>query len=447
MVDILARLQPLSPFLSATTLRQMSRIIPAILAMTGRVTMLGMSRWTDEGGSYRTVQRFFQTTIPWAKVFWHFFQHHLHQTDDVHLIVGDECVVTKSGKVTHGLDRFFSSLLNQPVPSLAFFALSLVNTRQRRSSPIMVEQVVRTDAEKAAAQEKGRRKKAKTKGPKTGKPGRPKGSRNRNKTQIELTPELERIQKMVKALVHQVGNVIPLRYLVLDGHFGHHRALQMTVQCGLHLISKLRHDSALYIPYQGDNKRKKYGDKIDPARIPTPFLKASTVEKGIRTDIYQAPLRHKTFAHILNVVILVKTKVKTGAQARVVLFSSDLDLVWDQLIDYYCLRFQIEFNFRDAKQHWGLEDFMNVKETAVTNAANLSLFMVNVSQLLLREVRHLHPQASVLDLKASFRGHKYVTETFKFLPQKPDPILSNAIFVAISKLGCIHPSQPSLNSS
>jgi hypothetical protein len=30
------------------------------------------------------------------------------------------------------------------------------------------------------------------------------------------------------------------------------------------------------------------------------------------------------------------------------------------------------FHFRYAKQYWGLEDFMNVKKTAVTNAANLA---------------------------------------------------------------------------
>ena len=50
--------------------------------------------------------------------------------------------------------------------------------------------------------------------------------------------------------------------------------------------------------------------------------------------------------------------------------SSDLDLPYGTLIDYNCLRFQIEFNFRDAKQYWGLDDFMNVKETAVTDAAS-----------------------------------------------------------------------------
>jgi putative transposase len=447
MNDILALLQHLSPFLSTTTIRQMSHIILAILAMTGRVTMLGISRWTDKGGSYRTIQRFFHTTIPWAKVFWHFFQQHLYEAEDVYLIGGDECVVTKSGNLTHGLDRFFSSLFNRPVPSLAFFALSLINTRERRSYPVMVEQVIRTEAEKAAAKEKAQQKKAKKKSKKKGKPGRPKGSKNRDKAQVELTPELQRIQKMVQALLCLVGNAMPLCYLVLDGHFGNNNALQMTLQCGIHLISKLRYDSALFFRYEGENKRKKYGDKIDYANIPDKYLKETTIEKGVRTNIYQANMLHKEFAQALNVVVIVKTNLKTGAWARVVLFSSDMDLAWDKLVDYYRLRFQIEFNFRDAKQYWGLEDFMNVKETAVTNAATLSLFMVNVSQLLLREFRRQNSNVNVLDLKAYFRGHKYVAETLKLLPQKPDPILMGEIFATISQLGSVHNTQSSFNTS
>ena len=67
------------------------------------------------------------------------------------------------------------------------------------------------------------------------------------------------------------------------------------------------------------------------------------------------------------------------AQARVILFSSHLTLAYAPLVDYYVCWFQIEFNFRDAKQYWGLEDFMNTTPKGVTNAANLSLFMVNVA--------------------------------------------------------------------
>ena len=120
----------------------------------------------------------------------------------------------------------------------------------------------------------------------------------------------------------------------------------------------------------------------------------------------------------------------------------NLELAYDKLFAYYCLRFQIEFNFRDAKQFWGLEDFMNISPTAVTNAANLSLFMVNLSYRLLLDFRRTHPAFSVLDLKALYRGYKYVDETIKLLPQKPEPFLLTQIFNQVAALGQIHASLP-----
>jgi len=66
MFDILTLLQCLLPEIKVTTMRQLNQIIIAMLAMSGRVTMLGISRWTLSGGSYRTVIRFFGTVIPWA---------------------------------------------------------------------------------------------------------------------------------------------------------------------------------------------------------------------------------------------------------------------------------------------------------------------------------------------------------------------------------------------
>ena len=135
-MDIVALFHCLQPQVTATTLRHFSRIALAMLVMTGRVTMLGISRWTGKGGSYRTVQRFFATVLPWATLFWVFFRQHIYRANEVYLLVGDEVVATKAGKHTHGLDRFFSSLYGKPVPGLAFFALSCVSIQQRRSFPI-----------------------------------------------------------------------------------------------------------------------------------------------------------------------------------------------------------------------------------------------------------------------------------------------------------------------
>jgi len=249
-MDMLACLQCLQPTVTRTTLRQCRRIAMAMLGMTGRVTMLGLSRWAGPGGSYRTVQRFFATVIPWATLFWVFFRHHVYRSEDGYLLVGDEVVVTKAGKTTHGLDRFFASLYGKPVPGLAFFALSLVSIQQRRSFPIRVEQVVRSDAEKAASKAKAAAKKPP---PSTAKrcPGRPKGSKNKAKTEVTLTPELGRITHMIDALLHLIAASLSLTYLVLDGHFGNHNALHMARQCHVHLISKLRADSALYWPSTG----------------------------------------------------------------------------------------------------------------------------------------------------------------------------------------------------
>ena len=162
--------------------------------------MLGIARWAGKGGSYRTVQRFFATVIPWAMLFWVFFRHHVYRSEEVYLLVGDEVVVTKAGKTTHGLDRFFASLYGKPVPGLAFFALSLISIQRRRSFPIRVEQVVRSDGEKAASKAKAAAKKRPPASVKRD-AGRPKGSKNKAKTAATLSPELGRIKHMIDALL------------------------------------------------------------------------------------------------------------------------------------------------------------------------------------------------------------------------------------------------------
>jgi putative transposase len=447
-MDSVALFQCLHPHVTTTTQRQFRRIVLAMLGMTGRVTMLGLSRWAGPGGSYRTVQRFFSQALPWAMLFWVFFRQHVHRPDDVYLLAGDEVVDTKAGKHTYGLDRFFSSLYGKPGPGLAFFTLSLVSTQARRSFPLRIEQVVRSDAEKAATKAKAD---AKKQNPPTGKrrPGRPKGSKNKPKADVTPTPECVRITGMLKALLTLIAGVVPLTYFVLDGHFGNHNAVQMARQSNLHLISKLRCDAALYFPYAGPyagrGARRKYGRKVDYANMPAQSLKETTVAGHIETRLYQAQLLHKEFVHPLHVVIIVKTNLRTQAQAHVILFSSDLTLAYAALVDYYGLRFQIEFNFRDAKQYWGLEDFMNVTPTGVTNAANLSLFMVNVAYRLQADARQHDPDYSILDLKADCRASKYVEETIKMLPQKPEPILLERIRNTVAGFGRIHPAQRSFS--
>lgn len=439
MKEILAQLQSIAPLVSSTTMRQMSQVILGMLVITGRVSMLGLSRWTDKGGSYRTIQRFYHTVLPWADLLWIFFVKQLCKPGEEYILAGDEVVVSKAGKKTYGLERFFSSIQQRPIPGISFFTFSLLNVGERRSYPVQTTQVVKSAEEKADSKQQQKAKKSAEKK----KPGRPKGSKNKNKQEVALNAELLRIQQALRALSKTIRTILSLKYVVMDGHFGNYPSAWMVRQEKLHLISKLRCDAALYLPYEGEystiGRHPKYGDKIDVYKINEKYLKETSIQENLRTDIYQATLLNKEFDFALNVVIIIKTNLDTQAQAHVILFTTDLDLAYNKIIDFYRLRFQIEFNFRDAKQYWGLEDFMNVKEISVTNAANLSFFMVNFSHLLLRPFQLYNPDYSILDLKAHYHGYRYTAETIKLLPQKPDPILLASIFEQIARLGMIHP--------
>lgn len=410
--------------------------------MTGRVTMLAISRLANDGGSYRTIQRFFATPIAWVNILCLFFRHHIYNSDETYLIAGDESVVTKSGSQTHGLDRFFASLYGKPVLGIAFFALSLVAVKERRSYPVSISQVVRTEEEKAAAKQRTKARKKKKKKAKSRLSGRPVGSKNKNKSLFCPTPELCRINSMIEALLKLISSFLPLTYLVMDGHFGHNQALLMAKKNGLQIISKLHHNSALCEKfdgnYSGKGRHRIYGKQLGVKNLPPKYLKKITTDAGIVTRYYQAELLHRDFAQALNVVIIVKVNLRTQKQSNVNLFTSDLELGWEAIVDYYSLRFQIEFNFRDAKQHWGLEDFMNQTEQGVTNAANLCFFMVNLSQTMLKDKSPSAKISGVLDLKSYFRGLKYAAETLKLLLQKPEPILIQEIIEQVASIGRIH---------
>lgn len=427
MNEVTTLLICLQPLLDRSTYRQLLVISQSLLVMRGRVTMSGISRWAEKGGSYRTVQRFFAKNICWRLLNWSVVKAFFRGSSGVVLIAGDATTVTKSGKKTFGPGRFFSSVYSRPVPGIAFQTLSLPDVDRQKSWPILTEQIL----------PEPKQEKSKPKKKKRGR-GRPKGSKNKNRRDVELNAEMTQVQKMLRQLLELIGNKFKPAYFVYDGAFGNNAAVQTTRQVGLHLISKLRCDSELYLKWQGiysgRGKRPIYGDRVDYLNLPASCLKSEKTEAGVRTRTYQFEARHKKFADALNVVIISKKNVKTGQTAHVVLFSSDLKLDREDIVDYYRLRFQIEFNFRDAKQHWGLEDFMVIKEQAVFNAANLSLWMVNLSHAILEQ----SDEQSILDLRSRYHGIRYAQEILKILPENSEPINISQLIERIPMLGRIH---------
>jgi putative transposase len=138
----------------------------------------------------------------------------------------------------------------------------------------------------------------------------------------------------------------------------------------------------------------------------------------------------------LNVFIIIELDLKKQKMGHTVLFSNDLELGWEKLVKYYGVRFQIEFDFRDAKQHFGLEDFMNQTPRGVENAANMAFLMILLSSKLLTE--RGGKCVGINDLKSEYRGVFYALSTLKLVEPKAESILIEKVKEVISQIGSIH---------
>lgn len=305
MPEIIAILEVLSQKLSTKSLKHLSLIVESVLSMTGRVTLLSISRWTEKGGSYRTVQRFFKEQHQWAELRWLLIKSHLSETClGTWILIGDEVVMTKSGKETQGLGRFFSSIENQAVPGLCFINISLLPVESRQSYPLVVEQLMKKKAQETAP--KSVKKK--------GKPGRPIGSKNKNRQEVTLSAFQLQLQQCIRQAFVLVGSTLKIGHFVYDGALGNNAGLQTVKQLKLYLVSKLRHDSMLYFPftgeYAGKGKPQKYGDKLTLETLPEKSLCETTVKKTSKPSFTRFKFGTRIFLIYLISSSLLKRTLK-----------------------------------------------------------------------------------------------------------------------------------------
>ena len=211
---------------------------------------------------------------------------------------------------------------------------------------------------------------------------------------------LTRVLPLLKGIL-----VFPL-YLVGDGAYGNISGCLIAAEHDLFLISKLHYNTALFYPPTPGTRQRKYGDRVDFLKLDKHQFKQEEDEDGILTYFQIKKVQTRTISQQINVVILRYEDKTSKKVSFALLFSTDFSLDGKLLAHYYSLRFQIEFNFRDAKQYFGLADFKNIKEKQVKNAVGLAFFMVNLSAILIDGIKEEYniDVMSILDLKACFRA-------------------------------------------
>ncbi len=420
MTDILAYL---TTIVDKSFQKKLETIIESILSMRGRVTMLSIFRWNNRY-SYRTIERFFDMEIDWLSIKWNLIKDVLYEEV---IMVADESTITKVGTETFGIGRYYSGLYGRAVKGIQIITFAIVDVKRKRSFPIFTRQLQKYRSENSSKKKYNKR-------------GRPPGSKSVNAKDVQLTGLFRVIYYYLKFILKTV-KITRLKYLVYDGALGNNKGVQAIRRNGLHLISKLKKNSALYFLYTGEQKkvgRKRIyeEDKIDLDNIDEKYLKSTEEEDGIKKEIYQFNAYSKKINGLLNIVVTITTNLKKETKKRKIIFSTDTKQSYEKIIEYYSLRFQIEFNFRDAKQFFGLEDFMNIKKIRIHNFTNLSLYMNNVTYLFYEKSNF--EKYSVNDIKSLFMGKKYAFEVLKLMDKTHLDILNLDIVNKVADFSMIH---------
>jgi hypothetical protein len=172
-----------------------------------------------------------------------------------------------------------------------------------------------------------------------------------------------------------------VRYLATDAYYSKSEFTKAVLTAGLHQIGKLRQDAYLLWPFQGEyngrGRPKKYAGVAETKGRLKDWKYIATLEDG--TIVYEGVVWSRALQALVKVALM--RKEEKGKELQALLFSTDVELPALTIIEYYKLRFQIEFLFRDAKQHTGLGDCQARKAIAQHNAANASLTALNLLKL------------------------------------------------------------------
>jgi hypothetical protein len=167
------------------------------------------------------------------------------------------------------------------------------------------------------------------------------------------------------------------RHVVADGYYARESFVSALEDANLDLITALRHDAALrYLhvePYTGRGRPKVYGNRLDYND-----LSLFEYHDGLRSDskVYSKIMNYSAW----NRNILVVIQVNPSGHRRIIC-STDINLSPQEVLELYEVRFQIEFLFRDAKQHTGLGDAQVLDSQGLVHFANLSLVALNLLRI------------------------------------------------------------------
>ncbi|MEG4229105.1 transposase [Microcoleus sp. N9_B2] len=306
------------------------------------------------------------------------------------IAVIDCSFIPKSGKKTEGKASFYNGVAGRPEEGLEISVISVVEVETHLSYSLSVQQTPWRPPTELP------------KNPLTAKVKKNSKKRGEKRNTEISTPEITRVDSSAQHL-KKTRCLLPesVRYLVADGYYYRAKFWDAVRDTDLNLISKLRVDANLNYIYTGErNKRgapRRYDGKVDCNNLKNlTFIKE--IQPGVK--LYSLVVWSCCLKCKIRLACLSELQ-PNGKIKNILLFSTDVNLPTEQILEYYQARFQIEFIFRDSKQFTGLSDCQSRSSQRLDFHFNSSLIALNLAKYEAYN-RHLSPTPFVFSM-ASYK--------------------------------------------
>ena len=201
---------------------------------------------------------------------------------------------------------------------------------------------------------------------------------------IDLNDQETLIEFYTRKLLERKESLLQIsKYMVADAYFSKSKFVQPFIKAGFQVVSRLRDDADLQYIFTGEQKKgrgrkRKYDGKIDFKQLNPKYAKL--VSELENEKIYLLEVYSKSMDINLNIVI-VYTKGSKDKWIHKIYFSTDLKQDWEEVLEFYRLRFQIEFLYRDAKQFTGLNHCEARCKNKLDFHWNMSLTAINIAKI------------------------------------------------------------------
>lgn len=343
-------------------------LFQTILTIPGRINFLSLSRYSSL--SERTFRRWFSRGIELLALNIELLHSSLKKINQHQLIIAiDSVILEKSGKHTYGLGKLWSSTAKSVIKGIEFHCISLVDITVSTAFHLTAKQIINKEE------------------------------------QTKIGAYLHQLDMVKETLLAHTN------YMVADGFYAKKSFIDGITEMGFVLMSKLRWDADLRYLYKGAQRKgrgrkRKYQGKVDVK------IKKGFHDVGIEQNykIYEGVFYAIRFKRNIKVVKLEENQ--TGDIT--LLFATDVKLPAKTITQYYHYRFQIEFLFRDARQHTGLHHCQSIKEKSLETHVNASLTALNLAKLELLIENNFNPELPISIHDYKQRQHNAYIADFIF---------------------------------